>query len=153
MAHYSAGKTLRNPETGTQGHNSPAVPHQVQKFSSTSSLTIGFSSSICHKPVEPAVLHLQLGQLPGFLGLHFAVLLPPALVGRRHNFYKRADLDDGLDLGDQLLVGLELGDDLLRSMPVVFLGRDPKLVCRFKALIHFGSTSRVHVKLNSCPPK
>jgi len=75
--------------------------------------------------LEPGVLLLQLSQPPGFLGLHPAVLLPPAVVGRLRHLDDAADLDDSLALGDQLLGGLELADDLLRRVPGPFHGRVP----------------------------
>ena len=45
LAHNPAGKALGNPETGQQGHNSPAAPLRAQKFPSASSLSMAFSSS------------------------------------------------------------------------------------------------------------
>jgi hypothetical protein len=65
---------------------------------------------------------LQLGQLAGLLGLYTAVLLSSAVVGRLRHFDDTANLEDGLALGDQLLGGLELVDDLLRRVPGLFHG-------------------------------
>jgi len=50
-------------------------------------------------------------------------LLPPAVVGRLRHLDDAADVDDGLALGDQLLGGLELADDLIRRVPGAFQGR------------------------------
>ena len=77
------------------------------------------------KLLEPGILLLQLSQPSGFLGLHPAVLLPPAVVGRLRHLDDAADVGDGLALGDQLLGGLELADDLLRCVPGAFHGRVP----------------------------
>ena len=52
---------------------------------------------------EQGVLLLRLGQTPGLLGLHAAVLLPPSVVGRLRHLKDAADVGDGLALGDQLL--------------------------------------------------
>jgi len=65
---------------------------------------------------------LQLGQPPGLLSLHPAVLLPPAVIRRLRHLDDAADLDNGLALCDQLLGALELADDLLRRMPGAFHG-------------------------------
>nr|WP_255440981.1 hypothetical protein [Synechococcus sp. HK01-R] len=75
--------------------------------------------------LEASVLLLELGQPPGHLGLHPAVLLPPAVVGRLRHLDEAANLDDGLALGDQLLGGLELADDLLHRVPGPFHGEVP----------------------------
>jgi len=79
----------------------------------------------CQQLLEPGVLLVQLNQPSGLLGLHPAVLLPPAVVGRLRHFDDAADLDDSLALGDQLLGGLELADNLLRRVPGPFHGRVP----------------------------
>jgi len=50
---------------------------------------------------------------------------PPAVVGRLRHFDDTAELDDGLALGDQLLGGFELADDLLRRAPGAFHGEVP----------------------------
>jgi len=47
------------------------------------------------------------------------------VVGRLRHLDDAADVDDGLALGDQLLGGLELADDLLRRVPGAFHGRVP----------------------------
>jgi len=47
------------------------------------------------------------------------------VVGRLRHLDDAADLDDGLALGDQLLGGLELADDLLRCVPGPYHGRIP----------------------------
>jgi len=47
------------------------------------------------------------------------------VVGRLRHLDDAADVDDGLALGDQLLGGLELADDLLRRVPGAFYGRVP----------------------------
>ena len=77
------------------------------------------------KLLEPGVLLLQLSQSSGFLGLHAAVLLPPTVIRRLRHLDDAADLDDGLDLGDQLLSGLELADDLLGCVADAFHGEVP----------------------------
>ena len=73
-------------------------------------LQLGF----CQKLFEPGVLLLQLSQTPGFLGLHPAVMLPPAVIRRLRHLDQAADVGHGLALGDQLLGRFELADDLLR---------------------------------------
>ena len=70
-----------------------------------------FQFGFCQKLFEPGVLLLQLRQLPVLLGLHAAILQPPAVVGRLHR------LDDVLALDGQLFAGLELADDLLCFVP------------------------------------
>ena len=77
------------------------------------------------KLLEPGVLLLQLSQSSGFLGLHAAVLLPPTVIRRLRHLDDAADLDDGLALGDQLLSGLELADDLLGCVADAFHGEVP----------------------------
>jgi hypothetical protein len=47
------------------------------------------------------------------------------VVGRLRHLDDTAELDDGLALGDQLLGGLELADDLLRRVPGALHGRVP----------------------------
>jgi len=69
-----------------------------------------------------------MGQPPGLLGLHAAVLLPPAVVGRLRHLDDTSDLDDGLALGDQLLRRLQLADDLLCRVPSAFHGEVPRPV-------------------------
>ena len=66
------------------------------------------------------VLLLPLSQPFGLLGLHPAVLLPPAVLSRLRHLDDTADLDDGLALGDQLLGGSELADDLFCRLAGAF---------------------------------
>lgn len=47
------------------------------------------------------------------------------MIGRLRHLDDTADLDDGLALGDQLLGGLALADDLFRRVPGAFHGRVP----------------------------
>jgi len=47
------------------------------------------------------------------------------VIRRLSHFDDTADLDDGLALGDQLLGGLELADDLLRCVSGAFHGEVP----------------------------
>lgn len=54
--------------------------------------------------------------------MHPPVLLPPAVISRLRHLDDAADLDDGLALGDQLLGGFQLADDLLRCVPGAFHG-------------------------------
>ena len=61
----------------------------------------------------------------GLLGLHAPVLLFPAVVGRLGDLNGAADVGDGLALGDQLLSGLELADDLLGCVADAFHGEVP----------------------------
>lgn len=75
--------------------------------------------------LEPPILLLQLSQPPGLLGMHAAVLLPPAVIGRLHHLDDAADGGDGPALRNQLLCRFELADDLLGSMPGAFPGRVP----------------------------
>ena len=75
--------------------------------------------------LEASVLLLQLGQPFGLLDLHAAVLLLPAVVGRLGDLKGAADVGDGLALGDQLLSGLELADDLLSCVADSFHGEVP----------------------------
>ena len=84
-----------------------------------------FQLGLRQKLLEPGVLLVQLSQPPDFLCLHPAVLLPPAVVGMLRHCDGAADIDDGLALGDQLLDGLELADDLLSRVPGAFHGRVP----------------------------
>jgi hypothetical protein len=58
-----------------------------------------------------------------------------------------ADVGHGLALGDQLLGGFELMDDLLPYVPGVFYDRI--FECRAKTYIRPGSVSGVHVNLTS----
>ena len=99
----------------------------------------GWPGSTPDTRIEPGVLFLELGQLPCLLGLHPAVLLPPAVIRRLSHFDDAANVGDGHGLVDQLLdgplllfekasptqkpFGLELADDLLRGVPVAFHGR------------------------------
>jgi len=76
------------------------------------------------------------------------VLLPPAVVGRLRHFDDTADLDDGLALGDQLLGGFELADDLLPRMPDGFHGEVPG---RMRTPIHPGPTCGIQVSRTSTP--
>jgi hypothetical protein len=57
--------------------------------------------------------------------LHPPVLLSPAVVSRLRHLDDAADVGDGLALGDQLLGGFELADDLLGCVPGAFHGRVP----------------------------
>ena len=79
----------------------------------------------CQKLLEPGVVLLQLGQPPGLLRLHAAIMLPPAVVGRLRDLDEAAYFGHGLALGDQLLGGFELADDLLRCVPGAFHGGVP----------------------------
>lgn len=81
-------------------------------------LQLGF----CQQLLEPSDLFLQLNQSPSFIGLHPALLLPPAVIRRLRHLNDTADLDDGHALSDQLLGGLELADDLIRRVPGAFHG-------------------------------
>ncbi len=49
-----------------------------------------------------------------------AILLSPAVIRRLRHLDDTADLDEGLDLGDQLLGSFELADDQLRCVPGPF---------------------------------
>jgi len=66
-----------------------------------------------------------------------------------------ADLDDGLALGDQLLGGFELSDDLFGCMPGGFMVESPAQSGRMRTLIYpgpiYGSTSLVATKVNYAP--
>jgi len=75
---------------------------------------------LCQKLFKPGVLLLQLGQPPGLLGLHPAVLLPPAVIHRLRHLDDTADVGDGLALDDQVLGSFQLADDLLRRVPGAF---------------------------------
>ena len=81
-------------------------------------LQLGF----CQKPFEAAVLLLQLGEPFGFLGLHAAVELSPAVISGLRHLQCPADVGDALALGDQLLSGFELADDLLGCVAGSFHG-------------------------------
>lgn len=72
--------------------------------------------SLDQKPFEPVAFHLQLGQPFGLLGLHAALQLPPAVVGRLNDLKRTADINDGLALSKQLVSSLALEDDLLRCV-------------------------------------
>ena len=58
-----------------------------------------------------------------------------------------ADIGDGLALGDQLLGGIELAVNLLRCRLGGFLGMCPAQSGRLRTLIHPGSVSGVHIKV------
>ena len=112
--------------------NAPAGPRRLCGGVPGSEVSLGeilehrlLQLRFCQKLFEPGVLLLQLGQPPGLLGLHTPVLLPPAVVGRLRHLDDAADVGDGLALGDQLLGGLELADDLLSCVPGAFHGRVP----------------------------
>jgi hypothetical protein len=68
---------------------------------------------------------LQLSQLSFFLGLHAAVVLPPAVVGRLRHLDDEADVDIGLAQGDQMLGDFELAEDQLGCVPGAFHGEVP----------------------------
>ena len=68
---------------------------------------------------------LQLGQSPGLLGLHPPVLLSPAVVSRLSDLDRPAEVSASLALGDQLLSGFELADDLLGCVAGSFHGEVP----------------------------
>ena len=51
--------------------------------------------------------------------------MPPAVKRRLRHLDDAADVGDGLALGDQLLGGFELADDLLRRVPGAFHGEIP----------------------------
>ena len=112
--------------------NAPAEPQRLCGDAPGSEVSLGkifkhrlFQLCLRQKLLEPCVLLLQLGQPSGLLGLHPPVLLPPAVVGRLRHLDHAADVGDGLALGDQLLGGLELADDLLRCVPGAFHGEVP----------------------------
>ena len=92
---------------------------------SASSLSIAFSSSASARSFLRRAFLLQLSQPFGLLGLHAAVLLLPAVVVRLGHLNGAADVGDGLALGDQLLSGLELADDLLGCVADAFHGGVP----------------------------
>jgi len=54
-----------------------------------------------------------------------AILLSPAVIRRLRHHDETADLDEGLDLGDQLLGSCELADDQHRCVPGPFHGEIP----------------------------
>jgi len=66
-----------------------------------------------------------LGQPLGLLGLHAAVELAPAVTGGLRHLQCTADIGDGLALGQQLLSGFELTDDLLGCVAGSFRGGVP----------------------------
>ena len=49
LVHHLAGKSLRNPEHGSQGFSSPAAPFRAQKFTFVRSVSIAFSSTASAK--------------------------------------------------------------------------------------------------------
>ena len=59
------------------------------------------------------------------LGLHPSVLLLPAVIGRLGDLDGAANVSDGFALGDQLLSGFELADDLLGCVADSFHGEVP----------------------------
>jgi len=61
-------------------------------------------------------------------------------VALLRHFDDAADFDDGLALGDQLLGGFELTDDLLRHVPGAFRGEVPGQSARMRTLIRPGTT-------------
>lgn len=138
LPHHPADEAFRSPVTLLQNRDGSVAPRgapigattfRAQKFPSARSLSIAFfrllKLGLRQKLLEPGVLLLQLSQSSGFLGVHAAVLLPPAVVCRLRHLADTADLDDGLALGDQLFGGLELADDLLCCVPGPFHGEVP----------------------------
>ena len=114
LPHHPADKALRSfPRRDPTASPGLRLEHQLLQL------------RFCQKPFEPGVLLCQLSHPPGFLGLHAAVLLPPAVVGRLRHLDDATDLDDGLALGDQLLRGFQFADDLLRRVPGAFHGEVP----------------------------
>jgi hypothetical protein len=104
-----------------QGLNSPAVPYRPQKWPSARShcfadlrlehrlLQLGFRQKL----FEPRVFLLQLSEPIGLFCFHAALELAPAVVRGLGRFQGSTEVGDGLALGDQLLSGLELPNDLL----------------------------------------
>ena len=78
--------------------------------------------------LETTVLLIQLGQSLGLLGLHAAIELPSAVVGGLKTLQGSANVGDGLALGNQLLRGLELADDLLGCLSGSLHGGVPRPV-------------------------
>lgn len=60
---------------------------------------------------------------PSLHGLHDAVLLPQAVVGRLRHLDNAEEVGDGVALGDQLFRPFELADDLLGCVSDAFHGR------------------------------
>jgi len=87
-----------------------------------------FELSLCQKLLEAGVHLLQLSEPFGFLSLYAAVLLFPAVPGRLGDLNGAADVGNGLALGDQLLSGFELADDLLSCVADSFHGGVPSPV-------------------------
>src|SRR3972149_1118361 len=70
-----------------------------------------------HQLLEPCVLHLQLFESLGLVGLHAPVLVPPAVEGRLRHLQLLANLSDTLALGKHPIRLPKLADDLLRTGP------------------------------------
>jgi len=141
-------RTAQKPGTGCAGPQQPcgAAPGSEVSLSQLLGhrlLQLGF----CQKLFEAGVLLLQLVQPLGLLGLHTAVELPPAVVGRLSDFKDATNVSNGLALGQQLLSGFELADDLLGGMAGSFHGGVPGLVCRMRTLNHRGPIPKGHVRV------
>jgi hypothetical protein len=87
-----------------------------------------------------------LGQAPGFLELHPAVLLPPAVIGQLRHIGHAADLDDGLALSDHCSAVLSLRMICSAEYLERLMMKTPALSSRITALIHPGPVSGVHAK-------
>ena len=129
LARNPAGESLGYPEHGKQNLNSPAAAFQAQKFPSANSSD--FAGPAARASPSPTRLPPEAStpaERPSARGARFpspvrsAVWLPqPACrltaassgVGRLGDLDGPADVVDGLALGDQLLIDIELADDLL----------------------------------------
>lgn len=123
LARMLLGASVVGLITLLQNHNVPATAFRVQKFPSASSLSIAFTSCFSLKLLEQGFLPLHLGESPGLLGQHAAVLLPPAVAIRMPHLDQGADVGVVFALGDQLLCRFQLADDLLGGVPGAFHGR------------------------------
>ena len=113
------GTAFGDPEAIDEHDHRPPLALRGQTFPSASSLSIDLSRSTSASSfLQPGVLGLQPAQPLRLIGLHPAVLRPPAIRGDLGDLEVPHHLGDVLPLVEQSLAPTELADNLLGRMPV-----------------------------------
>ena len=119
LADGPARPTLGEPESLHEHHlHRPAAACRAQKFPSATSFKAGdVEGLVGHDALEPGVLALELLQALRVVGLHAAVLVPPAVIGLLGDLEVPSNRRDVGPFGEQPVGLAELADDLLGCVP------------------------------------
>jgi len=150
LPRYPADKVVRSPVTIQQDIDGSAEAFWAKKFHSVRSMSIDFSDSGSDNSFFAELYPSPIGHAAGLLGMHPAVLLPPAMVSRLHHFDATSDVDVVHTVGEVLLDGLDIANNLLRCVPRTFDDESTAESSQMETLIYPGPHCEVDVILIHC---